>query len=246
MKSGSFITMHPHKKSISHRGSIKQSFDAGVDQYDRQRRMVIPCFNDFYQTAIDLIPFNRSDSFSLLDLGAGTGLLTASIISVFPHATATLMDLSEKMLEKAQERFSSNKKVNFLVWDYSHSSFPEEYNLIVSAMSIHHLSSDEKISLYQRVFDALKSEGIFINADLVKGETDKAEQKYHDMWMNWIHEAGLSEDELSEIIDRMQYDKPSSLSDQLQWLREIGFQDVDCYYKYFNFAVYSGRKHSYI
>ena len=226
--------------------SIKQSFDAGADQYDLQRRMVIPCFNDFYQTTIDLIPFSSSDSFRVLDLGAGTGLLTASIISVFPNVTATLIDLSEKMLEKAQERFSSNKKVNFLVWDYSHSPFPEEYQVIASAMSIHHLSNDEKKLLYQRVFDALKCDGIFINADLVKGETDKTEQIYHDMWMNWIHEAGLSEHELSEIIERMQYDKPSSLSDQLQWLKEIGFQDVDCYYKYFNFAVYSGRKHYYI
>jgi tRNA (cmo5U34)-methyltransferase len=234
--------MHPHKKSISHRKSIKQSFDAGADQYDRQRRMVIPCFNDFYQTAIDLIPFSNFDSFRLLDLGAGTGLLTASIISVFPNATATLMDLSEKMLEKAQERFSSNKRINFLVWDYAHSPLPEEYHVIASAMSIHHLLDDEKKSLYQRVFDALKYNGIFINADLVKGETDKTEQIYHDMWMNWIQEAGLSKHELSGIIDRMQYDKPSSLSDQLQWLREIGFQDVDCYYKYFNFAVYSGRK----
>jgi tRNA (cmo5U34)-methyltransferase len=222
--------------------SIKQSFDAGADQYDRQRRMVIPCFNDFYQTAIDLIPFNRSDSFTFLDLGAGTGLLTALIINIFPHATATLMDLSEKMLEKAQERFSSNKRVNFLVWDYSHAQFSEEYNLIVSAMSIHHLLGDEKKSLYQRVFDALKCNGIFINADLVKGETDKTEQKYHDMWMNWIQEAGLSKHELSDIIDRMKYDKPSSLYEQLQWLKEVGFQDVDCYYKYFNFAVYSGRK----
>jgi len=228
--------------SIHTHMNIKQIFDAGADQYDRQRRMVIPCFNDFYQTAIDLIPFSGPDSFTFLDLGAGTGLLTASIISVFPNATATLMDLSEKMLEKAQGRFSLNKRVNFLIWDYSHSTLPEEYNLIVSAMSIHHLSDDEKKSLYQRVFDALKFEGIFINADLVKGETDKTEKIYHDMWMNWIHKAGLSEHELSEIIDRMQYDKPSSLSDQLQWLKEIGFQDVDCYYKYFNFAVYSGRK----
>jgi len=236
--------MDPHKKSKSHPKGIKQSFDAGADQYDRQRRMVIPCFNDFYQTAIDLIQFNRSDSFSLLDLGAGTGLLTASIISIFPNTTATLMDLSEKMLEKAQERFLSNKKVNFLVWDYSHSSLPEEYQVIVSAMSIHHLSNDEKKSLYQRVYDALKYDGIFINADLVRGETNKTEQIYHDMWMNWIQEAGLSKHELSGIIDRMHYDKPSSLSDQLQWLREIGFQDVDCYYKYFNFAVYSGRKGS--
>jgi len=222
--------------------SIKEIFDAGADQYDRQRRMVIPCFNDFYQTAIDLIPFNGSDSFKFLDLGAGTGLLTAFIISVFPNATVTLMDLSEKMLEKARERFSSNKRVNFLIWDYSHSTLPEEYNLIVSAMSIHHLSDNEKKSLYQRAFDALKREGAFINADLVKGETDNIEQKYHDMWMNWIQEAGLSEHELSGIIDRMKYDKPSLISDQLQWLREIGFQDVDCYYKYFNFAVYSGRK----
>jgi len=222
--------------------SIKQIFDAGADQYDQQRHKIIPCFNDFYQTAIDLIPFSRSDSFKFLDLGAGTGLLTAFIISVFPNATVTLMDLSEKMLEKARERFSSNKRANFLIWDYSHSTLPGEYNLIVSAMSIHHLSGDEKKSLYQRVFDALKFEGIFINADLVKGETDNIEQKYHDMWMNCIQETGLSKNELLKIIDRMQYDKPSSLNIQLQWLKEISFQDVDCYYKYFNFAVYSGRK----
>ncbi|MBW2004708.1 MAG: class I SAM-dependent methyltransferase [Deltaproteobacteria bacterium] len=222
--------------------SIKEIFNAGADQYDRQRRMVIPCFNDFYQTAIDLIPFNDADSFKFLDLGAGTGLLTAFIISAFPKATVTLMDLSEKMLEKARERFSLNKRVNFLVWDYSHSILPEEYDLIASAMSIHHLSGNEKKSLYQRAFDALKREGAFINADLVKGETDNIEQKYQDMWMNWIQEAGLSKNELLQIFDRMQYDKPSSLDIQLQWLKEIGFQDVDCYYKYFNFAVYSGRK----
>ena len=114
-------------------------FDEGADRYDQQRRRVIPCFNDFYQTAIDLIPFLTIDSFSFVDLGAGTGLLTASIISAFPNATATLMDVSEKMLEKARGRFSSNKRVNFLIWDYSHSTLPGEYNLIVSAMSIDHL-----------------------------------------------------------------------------------------------------------
>jgi len=223
--------------------SIKEIFDTGADQYDRQRRKIIPCFNAFYQTAIDLIPFNVIDSFTFLDLGAGTGLLTAFIISAFPNATVTLMDLSEKMLEKAQERFSLNKRVNFLIWDYSHSTLPGEYDLIVSAMSIHHLSDNEKKSLYQKVFDALKREGAFINADLVKGETDKIEQKYQDMWMNWIKEAGLSKNELLKIIDRMRYDRPSSLNIQLEWLKEIGFSDLDCYYKYYNFAVYSGRKY---
>ncbi|MGM0382007.1 MAG: hypothetical protein ACQEQO_00720 [Thermodesulfobacteriota bacterium] len=44
------------------------------------------------------------------------------------------------------------------------------------------------------------------------------------------------------IINRLQYDTPSSLIIQLPWLRETGFEDMDCYYRYFNFAVYSGRK----
>jgi tRNA (cmo5U34)-methyltransferase len=222
--------------------STSQLFDAGADQYDRQRRIVIPCFNDFYQTAIDLIPFNTSDFFAFLDLGAGTGLLTAFIINAFPNATATLIDLSDKMLEKARERFSSKKRVSFLTQDYAHAPLPQNHDLIVSAMSIHHLSENEKQSLYQRVFDALKCEGVFINADLVKGDTDKIEKKYQDTWMKWIKQAGLSGNELVKIIDRMQYDTPSSLIIQLQWLREIGFEDVDCYYKYFNFAVYSGKK----
>jgi len=65
-------------------------FDAGADKYDQQRRMVIPCFNDFYQTAVNLIPFDRTDSFTFLDLGAGTGLLASFIINLFPNAEGTL------------------------------------------------------------------------------------------------------------------------------------------------------------
>ena len=175
---------------------MRALFDKGVDRYDQQRRRVIPCFNDFYQAVIDLIPFLNIDSFSFLDLGAGTGLLTASIISAFPNATATLIDVSEKMLEKARERFSSDKRVHFLIGDYSHSTLPGEYNLIVSAMSIHHLLDREKKSLYQRVSDALKCKGVFINADLVKGETARIEQKYQDIWMNWLRKTDLSKDGL--------------------------------------------------
>ena len=217
-------------------------FDAGADKYDQQRRMVIPCFNDFYQTAVNLIPFDRTDSFTFLDLGAGTGLLASFIINLFPNAEGTLIDVSEKMMEKAMERFSSNKRIGFLESDYSNNPLPGQYDLIVSAMSIHHLSDEEKKLLYQRVYDGLTHRGIFINADLAKGETVNTERNYQAIWMDWIKEAGLGEKELSGIIERMGYDRPSLLGDQLQWLKNIGFLDVDCYYKYYNFAVFSGVK----
>ena len=222
--------------------NAKRLFDAGADKYDQQRRMVIPCFNDFYQTAVNLIPFDKADSFTFLDLGAGTGLLTSFIINLFPNAKGTLIDVSEKMMEKAVERFSSNKRVSFLESDYSNDPLPDRNDIIVSAMSIHHLSDKEKKLLYQRVYDGLTRRGVFINADLVRGETVNTERNYQAMWMDWIKKVGLGDEELSGIIERMGHDRPSLLGDQLQWLKNIGFLDVDCYYKYYNFAVYSGRK----
>jgi len=222
--------------------SVEELFDQGADRYDRQRRKVIPCFNDFYQTVIDLIPFGDSQSFQFLDLGAGTGLLTEFIVKSFPNALATLIDLSEKMLEKAKERFSSYKRVNCITQDYAHVTLPQNQDLIVSAMSIHHLLDKEKKSLYKRVFETLNPEGVFINADLVKGETDSIERRYQDTWIRWIQRAGLQKAELSGILDRMRYDRPSTLTLNLQWLREAGFRDVDCSYKYYNFAVVSGQR----
>lgn len=220
----------------------KDLFDAGADKYDRQRIMVIPCFNDFYQTTVSLVPFSKDEVFTFLDLGGGTGLLTSFIIHGFPNAKGTLIDVSEKMMEKAMERFSSNPRINFLKGDYYNDPLPGQYNLIVSAMSIHHLSDDEKVLLYRRIYDGLENKGVFINADLVKGETENTEINYQIMWMDWIKKAGLSEEELSGIIERMKYDRPSRLGDQMQWLRKIGFLDVDCYYKYYNFAVFSGLR----
>ncbi len=220
----------------------KSLFDAGADKYDQQRIMVIPCFNDFYQTTVNLVPFSKGESFTFLDLGAGTGLLTSFIINLFPNAKGTLIDVSEKMMEKAMRRFSSNDRVNFLKGDYYNDPLPGQYNLIVSAMSIHHLSDDEKMSLYQRVYEGLKRKGVFINADLVKGETENTERNYQIMWMDWIKKAGLSKEELAGILERMKYDRPSRLGDQMQWLKDIGFLEVDCYYKYYNFAVFSGLR----
>jgi tRNA (cmo5U34)-methyltransferase len=222
--------------------SVEELFDQGVERYDGQRRKVIPCFHDFYQTVIDLIPFGESQGFRFLDLGAGTGLLTEFILKTFPNVTATMIDLSERMLEKAKERFSSNKRVNFLTQDYAHAPLPQSQDLVVSAMSIHHLTDQKKRLLYKRVFEALNPEGVFINADLVKGETDRIERKYQDRWLGWIQRAGLQKAELSGILDRMRYDRPSTLTQNLQWLREAGFRDVDCSYKYYNFAVVSGQR----
>ncbi|OPX38137.1 MAG: hypothetical protein B1H12_03180 [Desulfobacteraceae bacterium 4484_190.2] len=222
--------------------TIKQLFDMGAAQYDGQRRKVIPCFDDFYKTAIDLIPFDTEDTFTVLDLGAGTGLLTALILNAFPKASSMVLDISEKMLAKAKERFKDNDQVHFCAMDYARSPLTGDFDLIVSAMSIHHLYDSDKRLLFKKIYNALLPGGMFIHAELAKGATDVTEKIYQRMWFQYLKKTDLTEDQLSLIFERMSYDKTTTLDIQLKWLKKAGFMDVDCFYKYYNFAVYAGRK----
>lgn len=222
--------------------TVKKIFDAGALQYDRNRRKVIPCFDDFYKTLIRLVPFKSDEKFSVMDLGAGTGLVSALILNVFPEAIVSLIDVSENMLEKAKERFEAKGNVQFHVMDYNTSTLSGEYNLVVSAMSIHHLEDTGKKCLFRKIYDALTPGGTFIHAELARGATEDIEEIYQEQWRKHLEQTDMNEEELNVIYKRMSYDIPAPLDMQLSWMRSAGFLNVDCFYKYYNFVVYAGCK----
>jgi tRNA (cmo5U34)-methyltransferase len=221
---------------------IKTHFDAGAADYDGKRRNVIYCFDHFYSILIELIPFAINDRFSFLDLGAGTGLVSSLILERFPNTEAHVLDMSENMLSKARERFAQNSNVHFYIQDYAQRPIPGSYQLIVSAMSIHHLPDAAKQELIQKIFDALTPNGHFINADLAHGSTEATEMIYQKRWQDHLETIGLEDDELSQIRKRMALDQPAPLEHQLKWMRQTGFENVDCFFKHYNFVVYSGKK----
>ena len=222
--------------------AVKALFDAGAPTYDGNRRKVIYCFDDFYGTLLDLIPFTRADRFSFLDLGAGTGLVAALIRERFPGAEAHLLDVSEEMLAKARERFSTHDNVYFYVRDYARETLPGLFPLVVSAMSIHHLSDLEKQRLIRKIFAGLTPGGCFIHAELVLGATPATEAFYQSAWRRHLESTDIEKEELEAIYERMACDRPATLDQQLTWMRSAGFVDVDCFFKHYNFTVYAGRK----
>lgn len=223
------------------RNSIVQKFNDGANQYDSQRSKLIPCFDDFYSIPISIINTHSSTP-TVLDIGSGTGLFTSLLLKKYPKANITLIDISEKMTDIAKERFSNFSNINYIIDDYTSYEFDSKFDIIISSLSIHHLTDVEKRNLYQRVYSFLNEDGIFLNADQVLGHTPFLENLYKNDWKNKVENSGLTEDELQTANERTKLDKMSTLADQLNWLKESGFKDVDCIYKYFNFVVLFGRK----
>jgi len=223
--------------------SIKSAFDAGAKDYDSARKQLIPCFDDFYGTALDLIPFIETDTIKVLDLGAGTGLFSSLVAQRYPNAAFTLYDLSGAMLEEAKTRFE-NRDVNihYVATDYSANEIDGQYDLIISALSIHHLTDIEKEQLFKKIYSSLNDNGIFINADQVLGETTHIEESYRNAWLKQVKEKGVTDKALASALERMKEDKMSTLSNQLIWLNKAQFKEVNCYYKNYSFVVYSGCK----
>lgn len=220
---------------------IAQQFDENAKKYDSQRRKLIPCFNDFYSVPLSMIHAATSNP-TVLDVGAGTGLFSSLILDKYPEANITLIDLSEKMMEEAKKRFVHSPNIKYVVSDYTNYEFEHKFDFVISSLSIHHLTDAEKRNMYKRINNLLKDGGVFLNADQVLGETEFLEKLYRSDWESKVDNSGLTKEEIDAAYERTKLDKMSTLNDQLIWLKESGFRDVDCLYKYFNFVVLFGQK----
>jgi tRNA (cmo5U34)-methyltransferase len=221
---------------------IKNAFDNIAAEYDAQRKYVIPEMDEYYGAAVWAAESPEKNP-AILDIGAGTGLLSALILQKFPGADLTLLDISDKMLDVARGRFAGRKNVEYLVKDYSRTDLEGSYDIVCSALSIHHLAPDDKRNLFHRIFAALKPGGMFVNADQADGETLYFRQRYLDYWNGFLKSGPLNEKEHVEIQTRRDIlDRNEKLSLQLSWLHEAGFSDVDVVYKNRTFIVTVGRK----
>ena len=196
-----------------------------------------------YRAAIDLIQFPRESSLKVLDLGAGTGLMAAFIAYSFPNARITMVDISNEMLERARARFElAGPRFRFEVSDYGVDRIQEKYDAIVSGLSIHHLSDEQKRSLFKRIYGALNDDGVFVNAEQFRCATPERHKFHHERWITRVRELGVDDRDLAAALERMKFDRAATLEDQLEWMREAGFRDIDCAYKNLIFAVYCGLK----
>ncbi len=168
----------------------------------------------------------------VLDLGAGDGRTLALVRLVCPLAEGVALDFSDAMIEQAKKRFSSDSQVKIVKHDFSKPLPMLElghFDAVVSSLAIHHLEDAGKKRLYGEIFRLLNQGGVFCNLEHVSSPTLNLHLKFLKH-IGWTPE---TEDPSNKLVD---------VETQLRWLKEIGFVDVDCSWKWLEVALLVGFK----
>lgn len=222
---------------------IRNAFEAIATDEDRARRLLVPCFDEFLGAVVRAIPFAADDDFSVLDLGAGTGLLTAIILSQFPKARVTLVDVNEENLKGAGARLAAyGGQLTYLQADFARTDPPREFDAVVSMLALHHISDLDKRTLYRSLYYALNRLGSVIIADRLHGPTAATYELYKTIWQHEVRELGATDAAIEKVKSSQTGDYHSTLNEHLDWMRNSGFLDVDVHYKNAMFAVFGGHR----
>ena len=239
-----------------------------ASNYDKMCQITVPAYDFLQNSIIDILKFEDMDKIILLDLGAGSGILIEKVLKEFPNSICYYLDFSDEFMSVAKGRLEKYEdRVNYIKSDFCgnwESKIAENPTVITSMSAIHHLSTENKKKLYKKCYGKLEEGGWFFNIDEMKTMTEDAylkslnywvyhaeKQKYiipkdlsssYDVWMekfsNWkkrnvdnIHIPKKEGDDIHE-----------SFLVQLDWLKEIGFNETDIFSKHLLWCLIGGNK----
>jgi tRNA (cmo5U34)-methyltransferase len=191
-----------------------------------ERADSIPHRTEGESTLLEFIPQTTR---RILDLATGDGRLLALAKREYPNTEAIAVDFSPAMIEAAKMRFASDSSVTVIAHNLD-NSLPElgKFDAVISSFAIHHLAHDRKRSLYAEIHGLLNAGGVFCNLEHVSSPTPTL----HAEFLREIDKTPETEDPSNKLLD---------LETQLRWLREIGFVDVDCHWKWRELALLAGK-----
>lgn len=223
---------------------VEKHFDDEASEFDRLALKLIPFYPEMVEALVLAIPFERSKEISVIDLGCGTGTISKKIKERFPAADIVCLDFSVNMLAQAKKKLKDYSGIEYIKGDISEFDFPSEYDVVVSSLAIHHLvSNDDKNALFGKIFKCLNQNGVFYNADIILASNDYNQRLFLDKWKEYMSRSvTLNDIENIWVPKYKKEDHPAVLMEQLNWLVDSGFTEADIIWKYYNFAVYGGKK----
>jgi tRNA (cmo5U34)-methyltransferase len=212
-------------------------FDREAAGYDRTAVDTMPGYDELHQTLLWGIPFAPTRRFRVLELGVGTGTLTARLLARYPHAELVGLDLSRRMIALGRTKVRRFKdRATLLLGDLSDFPTDAPYDAVVSSLAVHHLEDRAKWELFRKVRRALTSGGYFGDADDHLPEDPVFDSRFAQVAQELM---GSAKPVALQRVwhDHEQFDHPCALSDELAHLESAGFSHVDVPWRFFGQAV---------
>jgi tRNA (cmo5U34)-methyltransferase len=221
-------------------------------------RSAIPLAQEQIGVMISILKMRQEPVENFLDLGCGDGILGAAILGAYPSAHGVLVDFSQPMLGQAREQLKDfEAQLSFENLDYGDPAWVNAilpcgpFDSIVSGYSIHHQPDERKQEIYQEIFSLLKPGAWFVNIEHVSSEAMTNIDLFEDHYVSARYaieqrNGGTRSFEELEQEYKHRPDKAANILApvelQCDWLREIGYEEVDCYFRIYELAVFAGRK----
>lgn len=222
--------------------TIEEQFNTIAQEYDANRKKFIPCFQDFYENTTKFIVSNITEPQSILDLGAGTGLLTYFWYRQCPSPAYVLVDIADGMLDIARKRFRGIDSISFRLLDYAKELPNGNFDVIISALSIHHLEDEDKSKLFEKIYKTLPGGGLFINYDQFCAGQEEMNEWFDSYWENQLAKSGLTQRDMERWKERRKLDRECSMEEEIEMLSACQFRIVKCVYSCQKFAVITAIK----
>lgn len=228
-------------------------------RFSAQRSAIVPESRAQIDVLLHVLRSRERPVERILDLGAGDGILVATLLDAFPDACGIAVDYSFEMLARATERLAPYEgRATVQPADLRSPDWlrvlPGPVDVIVSGFAIHHLPDTRKRTLFGELFLSLQPGGTFLNLEHVASPTPALEALFEHAMVDFqlAQRLAAGEDVDRALVWQQFHTRPDKadnrlapLEQQCEWLREFGFVDVDCFWKWFELAIFGGHRGGY-
>jgi tRNA (cmo5U34)-methyltransferase len=223
--------------------SVKQHLDVDADAYDVEIRRFIPHYDEMLATGVELLATLTSPDAHVLDLGGGTGALSAAVLGGLPEVRVTILDVDGAMLGEARRRLAPfGGRVEFREGSFL-DPLPAA-DAVVASLSLHHIHDiDAKTDVYRAINAALAPGGVFLNLDAAITDDPRLRALTFDRWAAGMAAQGITDAEArAHFAAWASEDRYFPLDEELTALRRAGFAEVECLWRRGGSAVCCGLR----
>lgn len=201
----------------------------------------VPCHVELFGLAAALIPHPREATFSLLDVGSGSGVFARQVAQSFPNAQLTLLESDETLLRQSVQRLGPNAaRTDAVVLDWVTEELPGRHDVVSVVLSTHELDAEQKRELYEAAFGTLGRAGMFVLIARVRAGTPAVDQAYRSAWQQQVLAGGADPARVAEHLSDLKVENLGTVADELAAVAGSGFVEVNCWYQNLSYALITG------